>query len=72
MHVFGIWICEYETLKIKDRLAHQLRNILGIQIHHPRILFRIQSKWLTTQWNSPMRYRNQTRHPKEVHLRDKS
>jgi hypothetical protein len=22
---------------------------------------------LTTQWNPPMRYRNQTRHPKEVH-----
>ena len=26
----------------------------------------------TTQWNPPMRYRNQTRHPKEAHPRDKS
>jgi hypothetical protein len=26
----------------------------------------------TTQWNPPMRYKNQTRHPKEAHPRDKS
>ena len=27
---------------------------------------------LTTQWNPPKRYRNQTHHLKEVHPRDKS
>jgi hypothetical protein len=74
IYVSGIWIWIWKniTLKIKDRKAYHLRNILGIQIHHPKVLFMIQNKWLATQWNPPMRYRNQTRHPKEVHPMDKS